>query len=213
MSAYDPFAEDYDALYPDTTEDVAWYLELARTAEEPIVELAVGTARVAAVIARETGKRVIGIDSSPAMLAFARERVAGLPIELRQGDMRDFTVEEPVDLVICPGRSLLALPTWHDRRFLFERVRKALRPGGRFAWNAFVFSSKIAAQFDGKRIKRAGGLWEETRYVFADSRIELTRGRGEKRLGAISSVAGEVRMGGAHRGRRSRNRGSLWRLQ
>jgi SAM-dependent methyltransferase len=186
MSAYDPFAEDYDVLYPDTTEDVGWYLELAREAEEPIVELAVGTGRVAAAVARETGKRVIGIDSSPAMLAFARERVTELPIDLYEGDMLDFALQEPVDLVICPARSLQSLPTWHDRRLLFERVTAALRPGGRFAWNAFVFSAKIAAQFDGKRIQRPGGLWEETRYVPADSRIELTRGRGETTLGTIS---------------------------
>lgn len=35
--------------------------------------------------------------------------------------------------------SLLHLPTWRDRRRVFERVAASLRPGGRFAWNAFVF--------------------------------------------------------------------------
>jgi SAM-dependent methyltransferase len=160
-------------------------MELARQADEPIVELAVGTGRVAVEIALGTGKRVLGIDSSPAMLAVARERVAGLPIDLREGDMLDFAVDEPVDLVICPFRSLLHLPTWHDRRLLFERVAAALRPGGRFAWNAFVFSATIAAQLDGKRVQRPGGLWEVARYIAADSRIELTRGRGETTLGTI----------------------------
>jgi SAM-dependent methyltransferase len=185
MSSYDPFAQNYDAWAADMTGDVAWYMELARQADEPIVELAVGTGRVAVEIALGTGKRVLGIDSSPAMLAVARERVAGLPIDLREGDMLDFAVDEPVDLVICPFRSLLHLPTWHDRRLLFERVAAALRPGGRFAWNAFVFSATIAAQLDGKRVQRPGGLWEVARYIAADSRIELTRGRGETTLGTI----------------------------
>ena len=185
MSVYDPFAEDYDVWAADMTDDVGWYVELARQAEEPIVELAVGTGRVAAAVAQETGKRVIGIDASAAMLAVARERVAGLPVELFEGDMRDFAVEEPVDLVICPGRSLLHLPTWRDRRLVFERVTAALRPGGRFAWNAFVFSSTIAARLDGNRNQRTNGLWEEVRYVHADSRIELARGRGESTLGTI----------------------------
>ena len=185
MSSYDPFAQNYDAWAADMTGDVAWYMELARQADEPIVELAVGTGRVAVEIAIGTGKRVLGIDSSPAMLAVARERVAGLPIDLREGDMLDFAVDEPVDLVICPFRSLLHLPTWHDRRLLFERVAAALRPGGRFAWNAFVFSATIAAQLDGKRVQRPGGLWEVARYIAADSRIELTRGRGETTLGTI----------------------------
>lgn len=185
MSVYDPFAQDYDVWAADMTGDVDWYVELARQANDPIVELAVGTGRVAVAMALETGKSVVGIDSSAAMLAVARERVSGLPVDLREGDMRDFSVEEPVDLVICPFRSLLHLPTWHDRRRVFERVAAALRPGGRFAWNAFVFSATIAAQLDGKRVQRQGGLWEEARYVAADSRIELTRGRGETTLGTV----------------------------
>jgi SAM-dependent methyltransferase len=76
MSEYDVFAADYDVWAAEMTEDVGWYVELAREAEGPIVELAVGSGRVAIPIARETGKRVIGIDRSPAMLAAARERIA-----------------------------------------------------------------------------------------------------------------------------------------
>ena len=72
MSEYDAWAADYDAWSAHMTEDVAWYVELAREADGPIVELAVGSGRVAIPVARETGKRVIGIDSSPAMLRFAR---------------------------------------------------------------------------------------------------------------------------------------------
>jgi SAM-dependent methyltransferase len=145
MSAYEPFAADYDTWAADMTEDVAWYIELAREAAEPIVELAVGSGRVAIEIARATGKRVIGIDRSPAMLTVARERSRGLPLEVREGDMRDFELEQQVELVICPFRSMLHLPTWYDKRRVFERVARALRPGGRFAWNAFAFSPLIAA--------------------------------------------------------------------
>ena len=68
---------------------------------------------------------------------------------------------------------------------MFDRVAGSLCRGGRFAWNAFVFSATIAAQLDGKRVQRPGGLWEVARYIAADSRIELTRGRGETTLGTI----------------------------
>jgi SAM-dependent methyltransferase len=187
VSVYDPFAADYDTWADEmTVGDVAWYVELARDAQEPIVELAVGTGRVAGAIARETGKRVIGIDESPAMLAVARGRFAGLPLDLREGDMRDLAVEAPVELVICPGRSLLRLPTWHDRRRVFERVAAALQPGRRFAWNAFAFSATIAAGLDGQRNQRADGLWEEVRNVPSESRIDLTRGRGATTHGTVS---------------------------
>ena len=147
MSAYDGFAPIYDAWSADMTEDVDYYVELAGKAEGPVVELAVGTGRVSIPIAERTGKKVIGIDSSPAMLAVARERAAaaGVDLELREGDMRDFSLEEQAALVICPFRSLLHLPTWRDRRRVFERVAASLRPEGRFAWNAFVFDFAIAA--------------------------------------------------------------------
>jgi SAM-dependent methyltransferase len=184
VADYDPFAPDYDVWAAEMTDDVGWYVELARAAEEPIVELAVGSG-VALPIARETGKRVIGIDRSPAMLAVARERSAGLPIELREGDIRDFALDEPVELVICPFRSLLHVPTWADRRRVFERVAAALRPGGRFAWNVFAFSPRIAARLDGRRQEAPGGRWQEIRYVAADSRIEITRGRGDETHGVI----------------------------
>jgi len=185
VSSYDPFAADYDVWSADMTEDVGWYVELAREAREPIVELAVGSGRVAIPIARETGKRVIGIDRSPAMLAIARDRAEGLSLELREGDIRELELEEPVDLVICPFRSLLHLPTWDDKRRVFERVAAALCPGGRFAWNVFAFSPLIAASLHDRRVERAPGYWEVCHFVPADSRLEITRGRDEEVTGVL----------------------------
>jgi SAM-dependent methyltransferase len=184
---YDAWAQDYDAWAANMTEDdVGWYVSLAREADEPIVELAVGTGRVAIPIAEETGKRVIGIDASPKMLAIARERAGALPVELREGDMRDLALEEPVDLIICPARSLLHLPTWADRRRAFESVARALKPGGRFAWNALALSPVIAARHHGTRSEQADGRWEEVTYVAADSRIDLKRGSGDEEHGTVS---------------------------
>ena len=177
MSEYDSWAPVYDAWAADMTEDVAFYVDLARAAADPVVELAVGNGRVAIPNARETGRRVIGIDSSPAMLAAARERAAGLPVELREGDMRDFALDQPVELVICPFRALLHLPTWRDKRCVFERVAAALRPGGRFAFNAFAFSHTIAAQLDGQTMER-DGIVTTLRYAPADNRVDIERDDG-----------------------------------
>ena len=97
MSLYDAFAPIYDDWSAHMTEDVAFYVELARETDGPLVELAVGNGRVAIPVARETGRHVLGIDSSPAMLAQARERAAaaGVELELREGDMRDLELDEP----------------------------------------------------------------------------------------------------------------------
>lgn len=184
MAEYDHFAPDYDVWAADMTEDVAWYVSLARAAAEPVVELGVGTGRVAIPIAQETGKRVVGWDRSPAMLAVGRERAGDLPIEFREGDMRELELDEPVELVICPFRALLHLPTWADRRRTFERVAAALRPGGRFAFNVFAFSGDVAARLDGVRQER-GDSWEIPRYAWADSRVDITRGRGAEEVGML----------------------------
>ena len=175
MSDYDGFAPIYDAWSDDMTEDVPFYVELAREAEGPIVELAVGTGRVAIPIVRETGRRVVGIDSSHAMLAVARERAAeaGVELELRPQDMRGFEIEESASLVICPYRALLHLPTWRDRRRVFERVASALRPGGRFAWNAFVYDFSVASRIDG-RWQGEPPVRHRVDNVPADNRIDIT---------------------------------------
>ena len=98
-------------------------------------------------MALATGRTVIGIDSSRAMLAQAHASAikAGVALDLREGDMRDLELDEPASLIYCPFRSLLHLPTWTDRRRVFERVAGSLRAGGKFAWNAFAFDHHIAA--------------------------------------------------------------------
>ncbi|TML77627.1 MAG: class I SAM-dependent methyltransferase, partial [Actinobacteria bacterium] len=149
MSEYDAWAPVYDAWAADMTEDVAHYVSLAREADGPIVELMVGSGRVAIEVVRQSGKPVLGIDWSPAMLEIARERSVGLPLELRLGDVRELELKEPAALIYVPYRSLLHLHGWHEKRQVFERIAASLRPGGRFAFNAFVFSHRIAARLDG----------------------------------------------------------------
>jgi SAM-dependent methyltransferase len=175
VSGYDALAPVYDDWSAHMTEDVDFYVSLAAEAEGPVVELAVGNGRVAVPVAHRAGRRVIGIDASLEMLDGARARAdaAGVELDLRHGDIRDFALEEPTDLVICPFRSLLHLPTWADRRRVFERVASVLVPGGRFAWNSFVFDLLVAA-------KHAGG-WQEQNgirhrvdHVPADARIDIT---------------------------------------
>jgi SAM-dependent methyltransferase len=155
------------------TEDVPFYVSLGREADGPIVELAVGSGRVAIPVARATGRAVIGIDSSPAMLDQARVRAgeAGVQLDLRLADMRDLTLDEPAALIYCPYRALLHLPTWSDRRRVFERVAASLLPGGRFAWNAFAFDHHVAANADGRR--HAEPVSHTLRYAVADNRVDI----------------------------------------
>jgi ubiquinone/menaquinone biosynthesis C-methylase UbiE len=174
VTVYEPFARDYEAWSADMTEDVAFYVELARETDGPVVELAVGTGRVAVPVARAIGRSVIGIDLEPAMLEQARANAdtAGVDLELRLGDMREVELEEPAALITCPFRSLLHLPTWADRRRVFERVAANLRPGGRFAWNAFCFDYAIAAQHEAHAAHDR--VPHSIHHVPAESRIDIT---------------------------------------
>jgi SAM-dependent methyltransferase len=167
------FAARYDEWAAGMTADVPFYVGLAAETDGPLVELAVGSGRVAIPVALATGRTVIGIDSSPAMLAQAREAAAAadVALDLRLGDMRDLDVAEPAGLVYCPYRALLHLPTWADRRRVFERVAASLRPGGRFAWNAFAFDHDVAARLDGHHQDRP--VPHVIRYDVADNRIDL----------------------------------------
>ena len=153
MSWDEAFSLRYDEWAADMTADIDFYVRLAREADGPLVELAVGNGRVAIPVGRATGRRVIGLDSSPAMLEQARERAT----------------EAGVDL--CPFRALLHLPTWADRRLVFERVAAALLPGGRFAWNAFAFDHRVATRLDG--IHQDSPVPHTVRYAVGPNRIDI----------------------------------------
>jgi len=179
MSWHEAFSERYEAWAADMTADVPFYVGLAREADGPIVELAVGTGRVAVPVALATGRRVIGVDASPGMLRQARARAAeaGVDLVLIEGDMRDLALDEPAALVYCPFRALLHLRTWADRRRVFERVAASLRPGGAFAWNAFAFSHHAAMRHDG--VRELEPVPHTVRYAVGDNRIDLVLDGGE----------------------------------
>jgi SAM-dependent methyltransferase len=174
VSWSEAFAERYDQWAAHMTEDVAFYVDLARGSTGPIVELAIGNGRVAIPVAQATGRAVIGIDTSPAMLEQARARAAGagVDLELHEGDMRDLALDERAGLIYCPFRALLHLATWDDRRRTFERVAASLRPGGRFAWNAFAFDHAIAARLDGEHQDEP--VPHTLHYAVGDNRIDIT---------------------------------------
>ena len=75
MSSYDAIAALYDPWSRSVTEDVDFYVAQARKAGSPVVELGVGTGRIAVPVAR-AGVQVIGIDDSEGMLALCRARAA-----------------------------------------------------------------------------------------------------------------------------------------
>jgi ubiquinone/menaquinone biosynthesis C-methylase UbiE len=148
---YDEIAAFYDPWSRSVTEDVGFYVDEALASGGPVVELAVGTGRIAIPIA-QAGIDVIGVDSSPGMLAVARAAAesAGVAdrIELRLGDLREPPVSERVPLVVCPFRSLLHMETETEKLRALEGARELLEEGGRFVFDVFTPSREDIEETD-----------------------------------------------------------------
>lgn len=163
MAVYDAIASIYDPWSHSVTEDVEFYVEEALATGGPVVELAVGTGRIAVPVAK-AGIPVIGVDLSPGMLevarAYAEREAVGALVDLRVGDMREPPPVGPVPLVICPFRSLLHMPTRDDKLRVLEAAGELLEPGGRFVFDVFTPSPEDIAETHGRWLEREPGIFE-----------------------------------------------------
>ena len=163
MTLYDAIASFYDPWSRSVTEDVDFYVERALASGGPVVELAVGTGRIAIPVAR-AGVHVIGVDSSPAMLAVAREAAedagVGEQLDLRLGDLREPPVSERVPLVVCPFRSLLHMATEAEKLRALRAAHALLEPDGLFVFDVFAPSREDIEETNGRWLEREPGIFE-----------------------------------------------------
>jgi SAM-dependent methyltransferase len=134
---YAGFAELYDFAYWDFIDDIDFYENLARIHDAPVLELGVGTGRLAVRLAA-AGFRVVGLDSSAPMLERARENMRAASVsekrlELVQAAMTDFDLVERFGLVVVAANTFQHLLTTSEQRACLERAARHLVPGGVFA--------------------------------------------------------------------------------
>jgi SAM-dependent methyltransferase len=163
MALYDAIARIYDPWSRSVTEDVGFYVEQALASGGPVVELAVGTGRIAIPIA-EAGIAVIGVDQSSVMLEVAGEAAEAAGVEamldLRKGDLADPPVSERVPLVICPFRSLLHMENEGRKLRALRASRDLLEPGGAFVFDVFAPSPDDVEETNGRWLEREPGIFE-----------------------------------------------------
>jgi SAM-dependent methyltransferase len=163
VNPYDAIARLYDPWSRGVVEDVEFYVELAREAGGPVVELGVGTGRIAVPTAA-AGVPVIGVDASAAMLHVCQERaeLAGVAdlLDLRLGDLRDPPVGERVRLVTCPFRSLLHMHSDEERLRALAAAHGLLEPGGRFVFDVFEPGDDDVEQTHGRWLEREPEIFE-----------------------------------------------------
>lgn len=123
-------ANAYDQQHAFVWQHGAGVLEwLQPQPSERVLDVGCGTAQLTAQIAAQ-GSHVVGVDASPEMIAHAK--ISFPALDLRLGDARDFSFDEPFDAVF--SNATLHWISASDTPRVLHCVARTLKPNGRFAF-------------------------------------------------------------------------------
>ena len=158
----------YDLDLTDDPGDLDLYLALADRAGGPILELAVGTGRLAVPLA-EAGHLVTGVDLDPAMLDRARRRARRRPpssdrLTLVEADLVGLRLPDAgrFGLAFIALNSLLVLPSRAAQQAALQALADHLAPGGLAVVDIWLPDAEDLARFDGRIILEWPRLDPET---------------------------------------------------
>jgi SAM-dependent methyltransferase len=174
-TAYDELGAAYDAWCESVVEDIAWYVGLARESGGPVLEIGVGSGRVAVPTAL-AGIHVVGVDNSPVMLDLARAKAAtaGVELDLRLGDMLDLPDLGTYPLVTVPFRAFLHLASDDQRLTVLRALRERIEPAGRLAFDVFHPHPLDIAETHDRWMEREPGIHERARWDAQQRTLELS---------------------------------------
>ncbi len=147
---YVAWAEWYDIFYSAADPgDIEFYHGLCRASGGPVLEIGVGTGRIALPLARE-GMEIVGIDLNEPMLKVAqRKALEAAPLsgslKLIQADMRKFDLKRQFPVVTIPARTLLLAITEEDQFHTLCCAASHLAPDGTLAFNLFYPDPEMLA--------------------------------------------------------------------
>ena len=143
---YDLQDEGYDDDYPLTKK---W----AQTTGGPLLDLACGTGRMALRLAA-LGYQVTGVDITPEMIAWARQKAAqqAVSIDLVVADARTFHLQKQFSFVYMLENAFQFFLTREDQEALFARVREHLLPEG-----CFLFETRNPSPRNLLEVRHPGG--------------------------------------------------------
>ncbi len=121
--------------------DVPFLLKQMPRRSQKVLELCVGTGRVAIPLA-QAGHRVTGVDYAAELLAIARRKRAAVGLMDRQitlvhADVRRLSLGEKFDWICILFNTLLAFPSLSELDQVLQTVRGHLKPRGRFWLDIF----------------------------------------------------------------------------
>lgn len=152
----------YLAVHSGNDGDVDFYRRVAAEATD-VLELGCGAGRIAHALAAD-GKRVVGVDSNPELVALADPSQG----TFRVGDVRELRLEHTFDRVIAPYNLLYCLRSEAEVLEMFRAVWAHLRPEGYFVfdvWSADGFHAEADPEAEDafervKTVEARGTLWD-----------------------------------------------------
>jgi SAM-dependent methyltransferase len=134
----------YDILFGDLEYDRNFYMELARLAAGPVLEVACGTGRIL-FPCLQAGTDIDGLDLSGPMLDILRRKTESLRLHPRlyQADMRDFTLPRRYRLIFIAFNGFVHNLTSEDQLSCLRVCRDHLLPGGSLVFNTFFPGTKF----------------------------------------------------------------------
>ena len=133
----DVYDEWYDELEVDAPVEALTALADAGTGAGTVLELGIGTGRLALPLAAR-GLRVSGVDASAAMVAQLKAKPGGEQLEVVVGDMAGPEPVGPFSLAFAAVNTFFSLTTADAQQACFHAVAARLVPGGRMVVEAFV---------------------------------------------------------------------------
>ena len=133
----------YDQAYRRRRRDVRFYTEVAVKSGGPVLELGVGTGRVALAIAA-AGVEIVGVEPMAPMLEQAERRLGRQPkavrhrVELRRASLERLRLRRRFPLVIAPFNVWMHLYTRRQVERGFATVHHHLRRDGRFVFDVLL---------------------------------------------------------------------------
>ncbi|HYO44915.1 MAG TPA: class I SAM-dependent methyltransferase [Candidatus Limnocylindrales bacterium] len=158
-SAAAALARLYDLDLSEDPGDLDLLLALAARAGGPVLELAVGSGRLAVPLA-ENGHEVTGVDLDPAMLARARDaadargKAVGRRVRLVEGDARTVRLLDAGDyrLAVIPLNSIFLMGSRADQQATVATMAAHLAPGGLAMVDAWLPDADDLSRYDGRLV-------------------------------------------------------------
>ena len=123
---------DLDNEWMDDSEMCYGMAQSARS----VLDLGCGTGLLAAAMADEGKRRVVGVDPAGAMLELARARKGGSDVTFIEADARTLRLDARFDLIVMTGHAFQCFLTRDDRLAVLKTIAAHLSEEGRFIFDS-----------------------------------------------------------------------------